>query len=315
LPLRTLFELPTVAELAGRIQSALNEATQVHANTASSVVQIQGGGSNPPLFVPHDLSGDVGFAKQLAECLGEGQTVYAFHNVSGKTASERGGTMEELAAGYVEDLLAFQPDGPYCLAGYSFSGYLAYEMARHLQLRGKGICHLGIIDASAPLPKKIPLRTVLAGSINFLKNIPLWVWDDVLKCPPDEMIRRIRRKIYQVEKGLKKSIRFGLRAGLDKDLEDIFDLEDLSKDIVERMDHHLKILNQYNPGPYSGSLTLYLARAQPLFRLATSDLGWKGLVAGEIEIVKIAACHDSIVKEQNLLLVAKAMRAAMDRIR
>ncbi|HQN01533.1 MAG TPA: thioesterase domain-containing protein, partial [Candidatus Hydrogenedentes bacterium] len=282
---------------------------------SSSIIRIHGSGSNPPLFVPHDLSGDVGFARHLSKYLGPDQPVYGFHNTWGSSASERGRSMEELASGYIEDLIQFQPGGRYCLAGYSFSGYLAYEIARQLQLRGKSVLHLAVIDAGPPLPKPVPVTLALAGSLAFLKNVPLWVWDDLLKCPHEEMVRRIRRKANQTRKGLRKAFSAGIRAGLDKDVGDIFALDRLPEEVVARMEFHLKILNAYNPGPYSGSFTLYRARTQPLLRWAERDLGWSRLVGRDFQIIKISGSHESIGRDPQIRLVADALRTSMNKLK
>src|ERR1700676_2613119 len=44
----------------------------------------------------------------------------------------RGRTMEQLAARLRKTIVALQPDGPYRLAGWSFGGILAYEIAVQL---------------------------------------------------------------------------------------------------------------------------------------------------------------------------------------
>jgi hypothetical protein len=119
LPISTLFRIPTIAG----IPAALEEDHLPRAG--SSIMQIQHNVSNPPLFVAHGLGGDVFLARHLATHLGADQPVYAFHSASINLTSLQGASLEELAAQYVNDLLVYKPNGPYCLAGYSFGGYLA----------------------------------------------------------------------------------------------------------------------------------------------------------------------------------------------
>jgi thioesterase domain-containing protein len=56
-------------------------------------------------------------------------------------------SIEEMATFYIGALLAIQPEGPYFLGGYSFGGYVAFEMARQLQAQGCSVAFLAILDS------------------------------------------------------------------------------------------------------------------------------------------------------------------------
>jgi len=55
------------------------------------------------------------------------------------------GTLEELAAGHVAALRAAQPEGPYHLAGWSFGGAVAFEMAHQLHRSGAAVAPLVLL--------------------------------------------------------------------------------------------------------------------------------------------------------------------------
>jgi amino acid adenylation domain-containing protein len=314
LPLRQLFDTPTVAGLAQQVQSGLGMKRQKHVNIAPSIIQIQKNGSNPPLFILHDLIGDVNFAHQLAVNLGASQPVYGFHNTFGTIDSSSERRLEELASRYVEDLVAFQPNGPFCLAGYSFGGFLAYEMARQLSSRGLQVGHLAIIDTGPSFPNMLSIKEKLAGIPNFLKNIPWWVWEDFLTSKPSEFYQRLCRKIGEVGKRWKRNFNSKSRKADIADLEDIFELSKLSQNTVRIMQYHLKLLQDYQSLPYSGPLTLYRARTQPLFRLTKDDLGWRRIVSKGIEIVEIPGNHATIINEPNVRVLAKFIYAALKKL-
>ncbi|WP_435270845.1 beta-ketoacyl synthase N-terminal-like domain-containing protein [Streptomyces sp. 1222.5] len=59
-------------------------------------------------------------------------------------------TIRELAALYVRQMRAVQPHGPYRLAGYSFGGNLAFEVALQLQRAGEKTDGLYLFDAHPP---------------------------------------------------------------------------------------------------------------------------------------------------------------------
>jgi thioesterase domain-containing protein len=303
-----------VAGLAEHVQSALSAARQALSGTGSSLVQIQQAGSNLPLFIFHGLGGDEFFARQLATHLGLDQPVYGFHNASGNIISEREGSLEELATRYVKDLVAFQPNGLYCLTGYSFGGFLAYEVARQLLDRGSRIGYLAIIDTGPSSPGDFSFKANLSGVLDFLRNIPWWVWEDLLECRPSEMLRRIRRKVRELRKRLKKTINPNMRTVAIADLEDIFELSVYPKDYVQAMEYHLELLRGYQPSSYSGPLTLYRARTQPLFGLEKADLGWGTIVGKSIEIVRVPGNHETIIREPHVRFLAMAMRASIEKI-
>ena len=58
----------------------------------------------------------------------------------------------ELAEEYVRLLCRAQQEGAFYLAGFSFGGILAYEVARRLRGRGREVAHLWLLDAVLPTP-------------------------------------------------------------------------------------------------------------------------------------------------------------------
>src|SRR4030095_11213475 len=58
--------------------------------------------------------------------------------------------IEDLAAYFVGDLRAFQPEGPYLIGGYCLGGMVAFEMARQLQAQGQEVALLALFEATCP---------------------------------------------------------------------------------------------------------------------------------------------------------------------
>ena len=69
-------------------------------------------------------------------------------------------TIEEHARQALSTIRNRQPDGPLALAGYSFGGLVAYEVARQAVDAGQQVEWLGILDAPAPSIAQ-PLRVQL----------------------------------------------------------------------------------------------------------------------------------------------------------
>src|SRR5262249_12025755 len=105
----------------------------------------------PPLFLVHPLSGELMLYRHLVAALGPDQPVYGFQARGFASDEEPLGTLEEMAAVYVQALLSFQPRGPYLLAGSSLGGVIAFEMAHHLRSQGREVAFLGLLDATDPI--------------------------------------------------------------------------------------------------------------------------------------------------------------------
>ena len=144
LPLRTLFEHPTIMALAQAMP-------QTNAPTAwSSVVALQPRGAQPPFFCVPGAGGGVLYFHALARALGDQQPFYALESVGldGKTPPHT--TVEAAAAYQVMELQRQQPNGPYLLGGHSFGGFVAFEMAQQLYKAGADIGIVVILDTGAP---------------------------------------------------------------------------------------------------------------------------------------------------------------------
>jgi thioesterase domain-containing protein/acyl carrier protein len=140
LPLATLFEAPTIEELA----RVLNDQTAVPG--WSPLVAIQPSGSRPPFFCIHGAGGNVLIYRDLARCLGSDQPFYGLQaqGLDGSCAPLT--TIEDMARLYAAEIRKFQPHGPYFIGGYCMGGTLAYEVARQLRAAGEQISLLALFD-------------------------------------------------------------------------------------------------------------------------------------------------------------------------
>jgi phthiocerol/phenolphthiocerol synthesis type-I polyketide synthase E len=141
LPLATLFEAPTIGELA-RV---------LHRDAASTsgwspLVAIQSSGSRPNFFCVHGAGGNVLIYRDLALRLGPDQPFYGLQcpGLDGTCAPLT--KIEDLAALYVKEIRKKQPRGPYFLGGYCMGGTVAYEVAQQIQAQGEQVALLALFD-------------------------------------------------------------------------------------------------------------------------------------------------------------------------
>ncbi|MFI5761879.1 amino acid adenylation domain-containing protein [Streptomyces sp. NPDC051563] len=148
LPLNMVFRRRTVEHLC----EALPEAGAAAARLL--VPLADGDPSRPPLVLVHPRGGDVvcyrDLVRDLSARAGGDRRILGLESVgynTGETPLER---VPEMAERYLAALREEQPQGPYLLAGWSFGGTVAYEMAARLEAVGEEVAFLGLIDAAAP---------------------------------------------------------------------------------------------------------------------------------------------------------------------
>jgi aspartate racemase len=144
LPLATLLQASTIEELARVLGKKEWSAPW------SSLVAIQPGSSKPPLFCVHPIGGNVLEYLNLLPYLGKEQPVYGLQaqGLDGKqTPLNR---VEDMASYYIKEIHTVQPEGPYFLAGFSFGGAVAFEMARQLHAQGQKVAWLALCDTHSP---------------------------------------------------------------------------------------------------------------------------------------------------------------------
>ncbi len=102
-------------------------------------------GSGAPLFLCHgDFDGWGLYALRLTELLDYEGPIYLLHPNFDKHAGAD--TIEAMAARYVPDLLAAQPEGAFRLAGYCHGGLAAWEIAHQLERAGRTVERVMLID-------------------------------------------------------------------------------------------------------------------------------------------------------------------------
>jgi amino acid adenylation domain-containing protein len=113
----------------------------------STVAMVQAGSpARPRLWFVPDLPGSSYRVRHVAQHLGADQPVWSFESPLLRGEPNHASSLDAFVARFVRDLLQSQPEGPYHLAGYSFGGICAYQMARQLRAEGHEVAFVGVID-------------------------------------------------------------------------------------------------------------------------------------------------------------------------
>ena len=143
LPLATLFEYPTVREMARLLHQDAQPVSW------ESLVPIKPGGSRDPLYIVHGAGLNVLLFNAVANNLHPDQPVYGLQARGLNGVDEPFHSIPEMAQAYVTEIVKHNPTGPYLLSGFSFGGIVAFEMARQLQEQGRKVGLVALFDAYA----------------------------------------------------------------------------------------------------------------------------------------------------------------------
>ncbi len=288
LPLNTLFQSPTIKELA----QILQDSTQLL--SWSSLVPIQPNGTKPPFFCIHGQQGNVLNLRKLSHYLGSDQPFYGLQarGLDGKETPSN--SIIEMATRYIAEIRTIQPHGAYFLGGNSMGGTIALEMARQLEAQGEEVALLVMFDS-------------------FNKN-----------AFPRLVLRQENYLAYLFHNGFVKSLATETREFCDRKIKQIIAQFHLlfghtipTKLAIARVaEANMQAKCNYIPQPYSGKITLLRAKEPAQFNkqyLPTLQdwferdyrHGW-GEIA-ELETHVVPGDHYSIFDEPNVSVLAKCL--------
>lgn len=295
LPLSVLLEAPTVAELAATVDDP--------GRHFEPLVQMRGGEGDRPLFLVHSIWGDVLGMRQLAVAMNGDVPVFGLR-ARGLQGEEPQQSVEEMAAAYVEVIRSQQPQGGYRVAGHSFGGLLAFEIARLLTDQGEEVEWLGLIDAELSIGAHSPARR----------------WGHRLALPYHYARAAIRRPGAAL-RALSGMVPRLLRRGFSRFHRDAALaeseatwMEGASEAHQRLATHFLQLAAAYRPRPYRGSMTYFLPTVRRFHLFADPLPVWRRVTAGKIEIERVPGPHVGMVSGESGAVVARQIDRHLARL-
>jgi thioesterase domain-containing protein len=248
--------------------------------------------------------------RHLATALGADQPLWSFESPLLTGHRNPFGTLNEFAGRLLSDLKAVQPEGPYWLAGYSFGGICAYEMARQAHRAGDEIAFVGVVDVGPGY-----------RGPGWRSRSPFRPWFGVSKPPPEGAGLRESLSYYasMVRSSPLRALRhLMVRSGVAARVDPFrFEL-DLRRNGRVRPEWRLwyaweehwrlaaKAWSRSNT--YNGRVDLFWAEESPS---ADATMGWGDLV-DDLRIHRFSGEHFGVLEPRGAAGLAKALRVELD---
>ncbi|WP_367871986.1 amino acid adenylation domain-containing protein [Luteolibacter sp. Populi] len=293
LPLAALLNHPTVARLALLLCPETAATAELPAGRGH-LVTLSEAGAGAPLFCLHGGDGGVLFYRALAERMPRD---FPLHAIESLDLSSNGpiapASVEETAAAYVRTLLAIHPGGPFRLAGYSFGGVVAHEMACILEEQGHRVDFLGLFDTHNPVaPAK---RYSLGGRFNAF-------WQQQHDLPLPARLERLRERIAEgiaTNRRVKAEVAAALGNGPAEAHSDLRR--------VQVREENWRAMQAYRPRRFEGRITLFKAMTASDKVEWPDDYGWTDFAGHGLEIVPVPGRHLTLFDEENVGSLATAL--------
>ena len=189
-----------------------------------------------------------------------------------------------------------QPTGPYYLAGYSYGGVVAFEMACQLCAQGEQTALLVNMVGYAP---HSPMPLIHARNISrFVTNAWYWLIDYFARPGMKDQLHRTFARMKLMVTGLfRKKPESNLSAIIENIVGDTSILSEREKLLRQA---HVQAIMAYEPGVFPGRLTLFRVRTLALSHWDDPEMGWGTLAAGGLDVRQIPGAHYNILESPHV---------------
>jgi len=146
MPVRTIIQYPTVAELAALLLAGAIPDEHVDSFAVVLPLNRDPGTGKPPVWFFHG-GGGLGWAYFTYAPYLPDRPAYALQSRGFAGAETPARSVPEMIDDYLAQMLAIQPEGPFFLVGWSYGGPVVHAVATELARRGHRIELLAILDS------------------------------------------------------------------------------------------------------------------------------------------------------------------------
>ncbi|MBN8229301.1 amino acid adenylation domain-containing protein [Corallococcus macrosporus] len=270
LSLHAVLEHPTLGAWVQAVQEELERTGRPLLKEAPLRMELQAGQrGRTALFLVQPIGGTVYTYLPLAKRLGADTPVHAFRASGLEPGEVLYRDVPAMARTYVDELLTFQPHGPFWLGGHSSGGVIAYEMAAILLERGHSVAGVIQIDTvTVDDSRRLGVRSV----------------GDVLR-----LIDAFREISPRAAEGLRTAMELDARL----------------RDVVLATN---EAIAAYTPGRHAVPLVYLRASERDAVLDSHATAWWKALTTAPFQAHDVKGNHFTVMEEPSVAEVARIIR-------
>lgn len=297
LPITTIFNAPTIEELAGILRGQAS---------FSRLVPVQPNGTKPPLFMIHSYL----IYEAMRRVLGEDRPLYGLREID----RDDDITIEDRAGLYVREIRSVNSPAPYYIGGWCAAGPLAVETARQLIEAGERVSSVVLFDSWHPgyaakfaedqrTNPNMGFRAVLRRKYHFhhmeLRTLSMsgrlrYISDAVAM-----KIRSSRQKFYLKHWALAERLFRTLGIPLPQFMHNVS-----LKTLVA--------VREFRGKPFAGNITLIRAEESPYLPQADPACGWNQVATHGVDVHFTPGTHESMFLEPHLSALGKLLERCLE---
>ena len=288
-----LVSLPTVAQLAEFVKTngPVTETAAVEREQFVPLLELKPGKREQPLVLIPPLGGGLFGYRSLLGKLNIDKAIYGVQAPALSGEGDPFETVEQDAAHNVQALQAIQAEGPYFLAGASYGGAVAFEMAQQLRSQNQEVALLVLFDSPHPSdmdadPNDDALLLVMM--LRLLLDVPA-SREDFQQLSPDEQVD------YAIEKA-RAAGRLPAELNLER-----------ARQIANLWKWNVKALLAYKPEHYEGRVTYFRATERTGGLGRFPEIQWTEISDGGMEVHMLPGNHYSIFEPPNVDVLAEKL--------
>jgi enterobactin synthetase component F len=283
LPLGSVFEAPTIADLAILVERLVSASLDpIGVMLALRTVSKN---AHRPLFCIHPMAGiSLGFSSLLRH-LDPSMPVYGLQSRGLRSGEQLPDSIEQIAADYLTEIRRVQPEGPYRLVGRSLGGLIGHAIVERMQAQGLEVEMLAMIDSylftggelAGPRSEAEEVRAVMS----FLNTHPL-----------DENTPQTLKELAAVLVHTYDPQSIPLFQEIIRSNPQFID------NLCAVMINHLALARQYVPGKINVDLLYFQAmekKGELDVIVDRSPSAWRRFIGGRIEVHELPCHHEGVL--------------------
>jgi amino acid adenylation domain-containing protein len=283
--LAVLLKSPTIAELAKIIRTG-------DVPEWSPLVLLKPGEDTSPLFCIHPIGGNLFDYHALSKQLDHQRPIYGLQprGIDGKQPPiDR---IEDMASYFIQSIQTIQPQGPYFIAGYSFGGIVAFDIARQLTEHGEKVAFLGLVDIRCPVIAEIstPFREWIEVQIDRMRKMTI-----------KQQCEYIYEKLFKPKS----------QAYRDEVVSTLSNLDIFTPELVKVLDCNVQAAKEYQPQIFAGKATLFWSEYQSWYIKKHPTLGWGDLLTDGLDMQQIPGNHTTLMQEPHVRVLAEKLKSSI----